>query len=224
MDNVHTSIRPFYFVLKVFGLFPFSYEGNYKNEILKEKPLDVVMTCLAISFYIFLLFWNVVMVKELKSTSKIIGMAWSISLLLFLSLMLISAFYQIFKRKSIGKFLNLLDEFDQKVSYCWLDLICSFSNLLLLKTKSIELRVNYSKHRKIVVALMTVVFFLFSFCVFTMPIILFWIGIRDASEILKTISFGLVLLFMCVYVLQFAFAGLALAARFQLLNTYLRWL
>lgn len=54
------------------------------------------------------------------------------------------------------------------------------------------------------------------------PVIFIMCGVIEILNSIATPSFGYLILYMLVYVLQFFFASLALSERFKLINNYLR--
>lgn len=76
-------------------------------------------------------------------------------------------------------------------------------------------------HLKFIVATTLMVLTGFFFINFIIPVIFVTNNIEGVISVVVTPSFGLVLLMMSIYTLQFVFAGLALSVRFKLLNQHL---
>lgn len=62
----------------------------------------------------------------------------------------------------------------------------------------------------------------FFYTAIIVPVIIVACEIKGIISFIITPSFDYTLLFMCIYVLQFVFAGLAINERFKMLNKYLR--
>lgn len=116
MENVFTSVKPFYVLAKVLGLFPLSAESSWENGKFKTNLLDVSHWSL-VSILIAL---NVFFDDGPASTSPLVAMMFKIQAMFGTFLISILFFYQMAKRHSIVKFLRAVDEFDQRVGnfYC----------------------------------------------------------------------------------------------------------
>lgn len=115
MDNVYTTVRPFYCVLKFLGGFPMSFEGPARKGIFKQKLCDVLNPCIAACTF-FLIFGMVFSRDDtIYSPSEILMRAWIFSLIFCLLMDFIAFCYQIAKRNSIVKFLKQIDVIDKKV-------------------------------------------------------------------------------------------------------------
>lgn len=115
MKNVHTSVVPFYWIAKLLGLFPFSYEGKYRNGILVQKFKDIASTSISLFVFMFLYIANFFRNESVSSTSDILTRVWDLSLHFFLTTLLVSYLYQLSKWKSVVTFLALIEKFDEKV-------------------------------------------------------------------------------------------------------------
>lgn len=115
MRNIYTSFVPFYWIAKLLGLFPFSYEGVYCNGIFIQKRRDIALTLTFFMIFMFLYIANFFRNESVSSSSDILARAWDLSLYFFLTTLLVSYLYQLKKWKSIVKFLSLIKHFDEKV-------------------------------------------------------------------------------------------------------------
>lgn len=115
MDNVHCSLRPFYFVSKVLGTFAFSYKTSICGDGIRFTLAGIVWSLLSLGICLALLTLNLYAGERISSSSKILARAWESSLIIQFVVLLIAKIYQLVKQKSISNFLKLIDEFDGKV-------------------------------------------------------------------------------------------------------------
>lgn len=117
MENVYTTVLPFYYSLKTFGGFPMSFQGSARKVILKRKIYDVFATGFWSLTLLLVFAINLTQSDSISSTSAILLKAWDFSLVVCLFTVLISFCYQIHKRESIAKFLALVNDFDRMVKF-----------------------------------------------------------------------------------------------------------
>lgn len=115
MENVHTSLRHVYLILKAMGLFPYSYYGPFRTGVLKQSFSGVLASFLSFGVWITLFLINMFGKSRVPSPSRILGLAWTASLIISYFNILAAFTYQIFKKDSIIKYIQLLEEFDRKV-------------------------------------------------------------------------------------------------------------
>lgn len=90
--------------------------------------------------------------------------------------------------------------------------------------RKLQIKPNYKHQKRVVDASLfgSLVFI----CLFAIPqafMYLVW-GLLRIGDLIFANTFTYILLWMFMYTLQFAFAGLLLSSRFNLLNEYLRYL
>lgn len=115
MDNIYTAFRPFYIAMKVLGIFPVSFEGPARKGILRQTFSDIFLSCISIIPFITLFVVSCSRQNSMDLASQILPRAWSLSNLFCLTMLVLSYSYQIAKRGSIIKFLELLEGFDKEV-------------------------------------------------------------------------------------------------------------
>lgn len=115
MENAHFSARPFYLVAKALGAFVYSYDGPYYKGDLKLSVPGIVWNGLVVIGYIIMFIANAVVRESVLSTSTILALAWETSLTISFATLLVTKFCQMFKQKSILKFLKTIDEIDRNV-------------------------------------------------------------------------------------------------------------
>lgn len=116
-DSIYTTAKPFYFLLKLLGIFPFSIETSSGEKVFRPKLLDYLSCCFSITSLLFALFMSIEFTDVMNSSSEIVARAWNLNLTFCLFTVLISLCYQIQKRNQIVKFLQLIDDFDKKVNF-----------------------------------------------------------------------------------------------------------
>lgn len=115
MEDVYSSIRPFYILLKILGVFPItstekqSSWGNFAN---------VLIASCSIIIFILVFFANILRRITFFSvySTEIIQLIWLISLYFYIASTFVETCYQIYKRNEIKNFLKLLNKFDTKVN------------------------------------------------------------------------------------------------------------
>lgn len=127
MENIFTTVRPFYFMLKICGGFPMSFQGSVCKGLLKQNFVDTLVSIALFSTHLFAIIINSVRGDVVKSSSEILEDAWALSLIVCLCTLTLSFIYQILKRKSTVKFLSLIHDFDRKVKLinCFISVIKS---------------------------------------------------------------------------------------------------
>lgn len=115
MENIYTSIKPFYVYAKLLGIFPLSFVGKPTNGVLKVKPHDILITSFSFALLIGLIFLELHFETFIKSDSSILTKASKASVAASLFLLVSSFFYQISRRNEIKHFLEILRIFDEEV-------------------------------------------------------------------------------------------------------------
>lgn len=115
MKNVHYAIRPFYIVSKILGAFAYSYDGLYCNGRLKLSVPGTLWSGLVVVAYVSLFIVNAFVREGVRSTSKILALAWGTSLTISFLTMLIAKICQMCKQKSLLIFMKKIDEIDANV-------------------------------------------------------------------------------------------------------------
>lgn len=115
MENIYTTVRSFYYLSKVLGVFPKSFNGPTSKGALKTKWYDILIS--ASSFLLLLVLIVIICNSEgvIKVDSSILVRAWEISLVVGLLFLLIQVCFQLYNRNKICDFLRHLHEFDCKV-------------------------------------------------------------------------------------------------------------
>lgn len=90
------------------------------------------------------------------------------------------------------------------------------------QAKNLLIEVDYKKHRMIMIKTMAAFLAFFCFINLVIPVILVTNNIDGIVNWVISPSYAFMLLLMCLFTLQFAFAGLALSVRLRMLNQCLR--
>lgn len=116
MLNVHYSARQFYFVSKVFGTFSYHYDGSFLKGVLKQSFRGILWSWISFGIFIAVFVLNILRGNHITTPSKILASAWQLSLNISLATISFAKVYQLCRHKSIVEFLEIFDNFDQKVS------------------------------------------------------------------------------------------------------------
>lgn len=115
--NVFTSAVPYYYFLKILGLFPSSFMGNVRNERFKRTIFDKI--------YAFLINCIITTVsayrllnpeKYHENASSILIGAWNCTSNFGCTVISIAMVYQYFRIERILDFMKELNSFDEKVN------------------------------------------------------------------------------------------------------------
>lgn len=112
MENIYSTVKPFYFFAKVLGVFPLTLVGTN----LKPRKFDCVLASASFAALVALIYLMLNFEIFIKSDSSILTKASKFSVVLGLYLLLISFWFQICKRNAIKQFLAILSCFDYDVS------------------------------------------------------------------------------------------------------------
>lgn len=115
MENIFTAAQPFYLLSKVMGLFPMSFEGPIEKGNFKVKWHDVIYSLFSLTVPISLIAFNLLAEVTQVSSSALLSDIWVIHSITGVSLLILQFSYQVCKRKEILRFLEAVNEFDEKV-------------------------------------------------------------------------------------------------------------
>lgn len=116
-ENVFTSATPLYYYLKMLGIFLPSFDGKIQSGILRVKLRDKIWSFITFCLLVILLFMNLMKKTHFfASTSIFLVIAWEVCAIIGLIAVLIVLIYQFIYARQIVKTLQLVNEFDEKVS------------------------------------------------------------------------------------------------------------
>lgn len=121
MKNVHFSARPFYLISKTLGMLSYSYEGSFSNGVMKESIYGLLWSWMSLGIFILIFVLNSDLFKVSASfsndtlPSKILATGWISSLVISLITLFVAKIYQLSQQRSIVKFLEAINEFDNEV-------------------------------------------------------------------------------------------------------------
>lgn len=121
MNNIYTTVKPFYVLLKVLGLFPLTFEESRTKIYFKTLWRDVFVSIIFFLASIVLITLKLTYESFIESDSVVLIRAWEYGLLLGLTMLTVTFCYQISKRNKILKFLKALQGFDDEVKFRYLD-------------------------------------------------------------------------------------------------------
>lgn len=115
MDNIYTTFRPFYFILKIFGGFPKCFVGPARKGVFKQRFVEFIIPSLWCSLTLIIFVLIVTRDTPVAVRSSFLVRGWNYILFFCLLINHVAFWYQIVKRNSIAKFLRLIDSIDKKV-------------------------------------------------------------------------------------------------------------
>lgn len=116
MENIYTTAQPFYVLTKGLGLFPMSNEGSAFKPKFRVRLHDIVASFLAFLVPILLIVLNSSCSDAPASSSRMLSDIWRVHAIFGVFLVVLNFIYQIRRRSEILKFLEMINEFDKKVS------------------------------------------------------------------------------------------------------------
>lgn len=218
MENIFTSARPFLILMKYLGLFPVTFDGSH----LRITWSNHLISCCKLMLWITVVVVNVLNFELIPVTSIIIKNVFNVSLAFGLCSVLVMSCFQWFQCKHILRLLESIKVFDTNV--CIIKGLGDQSivdiHTHIFQLKSLSVNVDFKIHKR----------FSVSFTVFTIALVVVVMFAGNVSYLGSEIvfidvmisSFAYVLLYSCMFILQFIFASLAIRERFKLLNDYLR--
>lgn len=115
MENIFDAVKPFYYISKLFGMFPSSYEGDIKGRF-KTRWSDIAASCCSLSILIVFIALSLFVVETPSSASNLLSQLWGAEASFGTILLLFAYLYQISKVQSFVNFLQSVDKIDKKVS------------------------------------------------------------------------------------------------------------
>ena len=118
MENIFTASKTFYWLAKLLGLLPMSFDGPFgdgKFMEMETKWYDVVGCVVPLSVVIFSSALCVSNNYSPPSTSNLFNALWPVCLASLTVITFIQFLIQMRNSKNIPKFLNAINGFDQKV-------------------------------------------------------------------------------------------------------------
>lgn len=115
MKNVYTSVEPFYVVSKFLGMFPMSFDGSLRKGKLKVTCVDVLTTIIAAIVPFTLVLLNLFYKSIPDDSRTFLSELWIAENNFGVFLTLVRLPYQLYKFKSIERFLKKVHQFDEKV-------------------------------------------------------------------------------------------------------------
>lgn len=117
MENIYTAAEPFYILSKVLGLFPMSKEGPTAKGLFRLKWHGIVSCLVSFIVPIALIALTIFFDNPDSWLSKV----WSIYTNFGTTWSFLNFFFQIIKHESAIKFLDAVNQFDQKVNLSCVD-------------------------------------------------------------------------------------------------------
>jgi 7tm Chemosensory receptor len=128
MENIYSSVKPFYNLSKILGLFPLSFDGSETKGRLELKWHGVVSCVVTVLILTLLLFMNF-LDEEDPSSSAMLNNVWNFQVVFGLILLLILFIYQIKQRNAIADYLQIIKNIDDKVKCSKTSIIDKFQHL-----------------------------------------------------------------------------------------------
>lgn len=114
MENVFSSVKPFYRLAKTLGLFPFSFVGSELKGILELNWQGVLASLTWLSLSIFLIALRFLHEDGIISSAMLTKLLHAQAIFGILML-IVQFFYQLLKLSSMKQFLLFLNEIDNEV-------------------------------------------------------------------------------------------------------------
>lgn len=124
MENIYTTVKPFYILSKVLGSFPMTFEGPPEKGFLRTKCQDILATGCSFIVLTVLALYKLTSENVFQCDSFIMIKSWDVSIVVGFFVFLMHFCVQVAVRKNIKKFLRRLHNFDQEVKFR--SLRCSF--------------------------------------------------------------------------------------------------
>lgn len=115
MENIYTTVRPFYILTKSIGLFPMSFDGPPRKGFFYTKWTDVVASCISGVIPVFMIAFNIMVDASAVSTSPFMSKMFVVSAFVGICAIFLQFWLQISLRHSILHFLACMNSFDQRV-------------------------------------------------------------------------------------------------------------
>lgn len=116
MENIFTTIEPFCIVMKMFGIFPISFDGPAYKGVFKTTFCDALATIISLCLLLLIIIANMLYDESVLTSSLMLTKAFSFLIRTELFSMILMFAYQIYFRKSIVEFIKWINIFDQKVN------------------------------------------------------------------------------------------------------------
>jgi hypothetical protein len=111
MERNFQTVKPFLFVLELYGLFPANSYG-----ITKKNFQTFIAPTMSMCLLFLIMFLNLKLFENVDSNSEIIRSSYHVSLAIGLVSICVMMVHQWIKARQISNILKLSDEFDAKVS------------------------------------------------------------------------------------------------------------
>jgi len=206
MENFYTSIEPLCIFLRFLGFFPRSFIKPASKGQLKRTKLDIAQTGFGICLLFLLSFGNILHYYTYKvyNMDILIYSIWSWIFMFANVLFTVQCIHQIYKTDVISAFFELMHSIDM--------------NILQM-----EALIDHRKHRKIVRNVtLSIVLLMFA----RIPLIVVFYGFifefYTPQILISEVLFCFLLIYECLFCLQFMIPTYLLRGRFQLMNNILR--
>lgn len=203
VENIFSSIKPFFVVSKFFGFFLFSLNERFlKFGELQTFCCDIMKTSVAI-FFACLTFVGVLFEVWINRKLDFIRkQVWGLILAASLPMLLAQFIFQIRKRHKIGRFLNKLNESD-------------------LKLKKLGIKIDFQRHRKIVKILSFLLIILIPIWYCSILVLGYFIGeVYSYDDMVTVVLYAYYLIYESLSCLQFIVPSFLVYERFKLLKKF----
>lgn len=208
MENLYTSIRPFYKVLKFFGLFPMNFEGPIRNGNLKITKLSMINTIILFGVLASTMA-NIIMnhIKFEEEKQPFLGMIiWSWFLIFIYPVIIIQLIIQMTVIKDIRNYFKFMHEIDKKM-------------------RGLFVKIDHVRHQKVI--FWSTIFFLFTIIARFIASLFNGMvyGVVYATKgnlVVQEFSYVCFLFSETFFILQFVFPTYLIRERFRILTDLLR--
>lgn len=133
MENVYTSFRPFYVLSKALGVFALSFQKQPRKGVFQMRWFDLLVSCLAVLLPGILILTSIFthLISTKNREMALLYKLWFAEMVIGTTLMALLVPYQMAKSRSIGRFLDVLNKFDEHVRYTYSQNVLSEYFILL---------------------------------------------------------------------------------------------
>lgn len=208
MENYFTSIQPFYGVAKFFGLFPMSYKGLVPKGVIKFTVCSIIRTLLAaillLGMILLIMFNHILFLMERRPF--LVNMVWSWFLIIIYPVIFLQLILQALRIKKIRSFLLFMNEIDGKLEQL--------------------VKLDHQKHRRYIICNLALLAGILLIRTILQGYALVKNGAQvrtRASIVVQEMCYLWLLIYNCMFSLQFIFAAYLLRERFRALKDLLRY-
>lgn len=116
-ENIYQVFNPIYYMLKFFGLFPFSFDGPIKNGKFQFNFFDGLWAAIVLLIHSLFLFQNLKGFENslISLNSSVLEYGYKVQILIGLLGSIMVSLNHLINKEKIKVFLEVLEKFDEQV-------------------------------------------------------------------------------------------------------------